>query len=283
MGLFSIFKSSKTVYFPGCATYFKNREYFELYEKVFHRLGIEFKVVNKKICCGLPALELGFDAEARKIAKRNFEIFKEEKITHIITSDPGCHKMFLQDYPNLIPDWNIKTENLWNIILERLEAKPHLIKNRIIEKVTYQDSCYLGRYLETYEGPRKILKLLGYELVEMNDSRDSAVCCGSCGQLPFTNSHLSNSIAKERILQAKRIGVRKIITNSMNDFQILNLNSTPEMEIIDMSEILADALGIRKKEAEEFKEEIEEEEILDMIDKNLENKEIDELIGEENK
>ena len=279
MGLFSIFKSSKTVYFPGCATYFMNKEYFELYEKIFHRLGIEFKLVNKKICCGLPALELGFDAEARKIAKRNFEIFKEENITHIITSDPGCHKMFLQDYPNLIPDWNIKIENIWDIILEKLESKPHLIKERVIEKITYQDSCYLGRYLDVYDTPRKILELLGYELVEMNDSKENAVCCGSCGQLGFINLELSNSIARERILQAKRIGVKKIITNSINDFQILNKNSNGEVEIVDISDILAEALGIKKKEAEKFGQEAEEE-ILDILDEDIENQEINESIEE---
>jgi Fe-S oxidoreductase len=283
MRLFSIFKSSKTVYFPGCAIYFNNKEYFELYKKILHKLGIEFKFVNKKICCGLPALELGYDAEARKIAKRNFEIFKEENITHIITSDPGCHKMFLQDYPNLIPDWNIKIENLWKIILDKLESKSHLIKERTIEKVTYQDSCYLGRYLDIYDEPRKILQLLGYKLVEMNDSRENAVCCGSCGQLPFINIDLANNLAKERILQAKRAGIKKIITNSINDFQILSKNSNGEIEIVDFSEILAESLGIGKKDSERFKEEVEEEEILDIIDKDLENSEINELIGEEEK
>jgi len=245
MGLFSIFKSSKRVYFPGCTTYFKHKEYFDLYLRILSRLGIEYKISQKKICCGLPALELGYDSEARKIARRNFEIFKEDNIGEIITSDPACYKMFSLDYPYLLPDWNISTVNIWKIILDRLEEKPGLIKNKFSEKVCFQDSCYLSRYLGIVSEPRKILGLLGYNLIEMTDSKERSICSGNCGQLPFTNPELADLIAKERILQAKRIGVQKIITVSISDYEILKRNSNG-IEVVDISEVLGECLGIKK-------------------------------------
>ena len=278
MGLFSIFKLSKRVYFPGCNLYFKNKSHLETYSDILYKIGIDFKFVEKKICCGLPALELGYDSEARKIARRNFEIFKEENIGEIITSDPGCYKMFLKDYPNLVLDWNIKVENFWKLVLEKLESKPGLIKIKSSEAVTYQDNCYLGRHLGIYEEPRKILELLGYEIKEMFDSKEESICCGSCGQLSFTNIDMANEIARERILQAKRIGVSKIITSSIADYELLKNNSEGKIEIWDLSHAIGYALGIRSKE-DDFKKEVEDEEILDKIHRDFEDVEINKLVG----
>ena len=188
MGLFSVFKKSSNLYFPGCATYFKFKDNFEIYKEIFNKLDIEFMVTGKNICCGLPAFEAGYENEARKLARRNQEIFKEEQITTIITNSPCCYKMFLIDYPKILPDWNINVKSIWNIILYKLENNPGLIRNKIKEIAVYNDSCYLGRYCGVYEEPRKILNLLGYELKEFFNSKEENFCCGSCGGLNRTDS-----------------------------------------------------------------------------------------------
>jgi len=261
MGIFSLFGQSNALYFPGDVTYFKFPENFELYQKIFHKLSIGFMVVDKKVSCGLPALEGGYEQIARKLARRNFEIFREQGIKSIITTSPEAYKMFLENYPDMLPDWNIQVRNLWEIILNRLESKSRLVKNKAMEIVTYHDSCYLGRYCGIYDEPRKILELLGYEIREMPDSKSEAICCGSCGGLPRTNSKLANEIAKQRILQAKRIGVKKIIVASMENYQLLRKNAGDSgIEILELSEVLAIALGIKKKQPEFEEEEISDEE-----------------------
>jgi len=259
MGLFSRFRTSNTLYYPGCATYFKFNENFELYKKIFSKLGIRFKIISKKICCGLPAFEAGYEVEARKLARRNFEIFKEEGIDEIITSCPACYKMFSQDYPEMLPDWNIKVKNLWEIILEKLENKPRLIKDQAMKMATYHDSCYLGRYCGIYDAPRRILELIGYEIKEMPDSRENSMCCGSCGGLIRTNLKLADDIAKQRLLQSKRIGINKIIVTSFENYQALNRNAEEfDMKVLEFSDVLAKALGIKIKE-KEIPEELTEE------------------------
>ena len=92
MGIFSLFNLSNTVYFPGCTTYFKFKEHFEIYQKIFAKLGINFRIIDKKICSGIESLEAGYESEARKLARRNFEIFKEENINAIITNSPEAFK-----------------------------------------------------------------------------------------------------------------------------------------------------------------------------------------------
>ena len=68
MGLFSIFQKPDTLYFPGCMTYFKHKNNFEIYKKVFSKLGIEIisseSLPDEIVCCGLPALEAGYEQEA---------------------------------------------------------------------------------------------------------------------------------------------------------------------------------------------------------------------------
>ena len=263
MGLISWFGKNSTLYFPGCATYFKFKENFELYKKIFSRLKIDFKIIDKNICCGLPAFEAGYESDARKLCRRNLEIFKEEGIKNIITNSPCCYEMLVKNYPEFLPDWNIKTKNIWEIILKKLKSRQKLIKNKSEEEVTYQDSCYLGRYCNIYNEPREILGLIGYKIKEMADSREESICCGSCGGLNIINSELANKIAKERILQAKRIGVKKMIVASINDYELLKKNSEGTgIEILELSEVLTEALDIRKeiKEIAEEKQEISEEE-----------------------
>lgn len=262
MGLFSRFRTSNTLYFPGCVTYFKFNENFELCKKIFSKLRINFKIIDKKICCGLPAFEAGYEAEARKLARRNFEIFKEEGIKEIITACPSCYKMFLQDYPEMLPDWDIEVKNLWEIILDKLENKPRLVKHKAMEMVTYHDSCYLGRYCGIYDVPRRILELIGYEIKEMPDSKENSMCCGSCGGLIRTNPKLADEIAKQRLLQAKRMGINKMIVTSLADYTLLNKNAGEfDMKVLEFSEVLAKALSIKIKK-QEIPEELTKEEHL---------------------
>jgi len=260
MGLFDIFKESNVLYFPGCTTFFKFRENFKLYMDIFERLGIGFKVIETKFCCGLPLFEAGYDAEARKLARKNLEVFKENEINEIIVTEPGCYKFFVQNYPDMIPDWDIKILNIWEIILEKLMKKSRLIKTKTYETVTLHDSCYLGRYCRIYDSPRKILEAIGYEVREMDNSRENSFCCGSCGGLTRTNPALANKIARERILQAKRIGVEKMIVIGFENYLLLKKNSAGSgIEILEMSDVLGVALGLMEPEEIKNKRNIPEE------------------------
>ncbi len=252
MGIFSLFNKSNTVYFPGCTTYFKFPDYFDLYQKIFTKLGINFKVMDNNGCCGIEPLEAGYEIEARKLARKNFDVFRGEDVDSVITTSPECFKMFSQDYPDFLPDWNIEVKNIWEVVLSRLKSKPKLIRDKAMEAVTYHDSCYLGRHSGVYDAPREILGLIGYEIIEMADSREESVCCGSCGGLPRTNPELANQIARQRILQAKRTGVKKIIVASLDNYELLKKNTVPGIEIVEISEALAIALGFQiEKESQE--------------------------------
>jgi len=246
MGFFSFFKKNNTLYFPGCTTYFKNNDGFQLYRKIFLKLGIDHRIPDKHLCSGLELLEAGYEQEAREIAKDNLDIFTDLGIKKIITNSPPCYKMFTQNYTELLPFWEIEIENIWDTILKKLRKKHHLIKNSPMKLVTYHDSCYLGRHSGIYEEPRKILESIGYEIKELENSHQYSFCAGSCGNLPFTNKTLADKIAKEKILQAKRIKVKTIIVSCFDNYNLLNKNSKNSgIKILELSEVLANALDIK--------------------------------------
>jgi Fe-S oxidoreductase len=266
MGIFSILGLEKpdTLYYPGCMTYFKHKDNYEAYKKIFSKLGIKTLWSENIICCGLPAFEMGYEGEARKLARKKFELLKENGIKRIITNCPGCYKMFKQNYPEFLPDWDIEVVDVWRLILEKLINKPKLIKNGTEEKVTYDDSCYLGRYCGIYDEPRKILELIGYTIEEICDSRENSICAGSCGSLTIINPELADKIARQRLLQAKRTGAKKIIVASMQDYDLLKKNSEGlGIEVLELSGVLAKALNIQfsKEAKEEITEEPEEKEL----------------------
>ena len=130
--------------------------------------------------------------------------------------------------------------------------------------VTFHDNCYLGRYCGIYNAPRKILELIGYEVKEMDNSKENSFCCGSCGGLIFSNPDLANKIAKERVLHAKRIGVKKMVVVGFENYDLLKKNiGNSGVEILEFSDVLASALGIGVDKFDD--EPIEEEEkILDV-------------------
>lgn len=259
MGIFSFLGKSNTLYFPGCTTYFKFKDHYELYQKIFSKLRIDFNVLQTGRCSGLEPWEAGYEKMTRKIARENFEVFNKENVKSIITNSPGAYKMFLQNYPEYLFDWNIQVKNLWRIILDRLNN----IKKVERGTITYNDNCYLGRYCKIYDEPRKILELIGYKIKEMDNSGENSYCSGSCGGLPRIHSVLADKIAKEKLLQAKRIGVNKMIVIGFEEYDLLKKNSIDiGIQVLEISEVLANALGIKKIDVSEMEEKNNEKDIL---------------------
>ena len=240
MGIFSFLKSGNTLYYPGCMSKYVLKAETENYKKILAKIGIDFIMLPNELCCGSPVLNAGYEQEARKLARKNLEMFKEHSIKKIITNCPACYKMFLQ-YKEMLPDWDIQVEHTVLVILEYLRKKS--ISLSIKEKVAYHDPCHLGRYLDIYEEPRELLGRLGYEVVEMRNNKENSLCCGGGAGLKANNPELANKIAKIRIEQAKEIGVGKIITTCPLCFAHLKENS--KIEIEEFSYIVAEALGIK--------------------------------------
>lgn len=258
MGIKSFFKNmgKNTAYYPGCLTNYVLQAEAGNYRKILEKLGVDFIIVPEQLCCGSPVLNAGYEQDARKLARKNLETFKKYSVKKVITNCPACFKTFSKDYREMLPDWNIEVEHILFTILKYLKKKNTDKANR--EKVSYHDPCHLGRHLGIYDEPREILERLGYEVVEMRNNRENALCCGGGAGLKTNNPELANKIAKERVKQAKDAGVSKIITPCPLCYAHMHENS--DIEVLEFSHVVAEALGIKvektnlKKEKCELKE-----------------------------
>jgi len=245
MGVFSFLGKGNILYYPGCLSKYVLKAETENYKKILNKLGVDFIMLPNELCCGSPVRNAGYEVEDRKLARKNFDIFKEHNIKKIITNCPACFKTLGFDYKEMLSDWNIEVEYILTTILRELKEKQ--IKKRTIKKITYHDPCHLGRHVGMYEEPRQILSLLGYEIVEMIHNKEEALCCGAGAGLRVNNPKLASKIVENRIKEAVKTKSEKLITSCPLCFSHL---SNDNIEVEELSYTIADALALKAEKTD---------------------------------
>ena len=143
--------------------------------------GVNFAVMGPgETCTGDPARRLGEEALYQMLAVQNIETLNELKVKKILANCPHCFNTMKNEYPQFGGHYEVvhHTDFLLQLIREgRLNPDAP-----IEEKITYHDSCYIGRYNNVYDSPREILKSIpGIDLVEMKRNRTKSFCCGAGG------------------------------------------------------------------------------------------------------
>ncbi|MEM5793965.1 MAG: (Fe-S)-binding protein [Candidatus Aenigmatarchaeota archaeon] len=213
MKFFEKLKGGNILYYPGCLTKFVAKDLGENYRKILRKIGIDFiELKDLEVCCGSPALNAGYRNDAKNLAQKNLKVFKEHSVRKIITSCPACFKVFSQDYPKLLDKWDIEVEHTTQTIAKAIKEGKLKLNKKFNNIITYHDPCHLGRYSKIYEEPREILKFLGFEIVEMEFSRENSFCCGGGGGVVGNYPELAEEIAKERLKQATKTKAKVLVT-----------------------------------------------------------------------
>jgi Fe-S oxidoreductase len=251
MGIFS-FTDKSLLYFPGCFSLAFLKDKVENYRRILKKLNINPRFIEDIGCCGGIILEAGYEKNLRKLAKEHQAYFKNEKIKKIITNCPLCFTTFLKDYKGLLPEWDIKVEFILEAVLEKIKENARVVKNIFMEEIAYYDSCHLGRYTRLHQEPRELLKTLGYGLKEIGYDKEETFCCGSCGNFPKINPEISKNIANEFFKILKRKNVKKIVIADPQAYHHLRECATQlgikEIEIIEISDLICKALGLKIEE-----------------------------------
>src|SRR5699024_7300669 len=147
--------------------------------KLMNEAGISFAILgNKEANSGDTARRIGNEFLFQEIAEKNIKEFTKNGVTKIVTIDPHAYNIFKNEYPDLGFEAEVyhDTQLLYDLVREG-KLQP---KGRIEQRLTYHDSCYLGRYNGVYDPPREILTSIpGLELVEMVRTRENGICSGA--------------------------------------------------------------------------------------------------------
>lgn len=238
MKFFEKFLGGNILYYPGCLTKFVAKDLKKRYEKILKDLNIDFiKLEEIEKCCGSPALKAGYFDDFKKLAEENLKIFKEHSVKKIITNCPACFMVLKKYYKAYLGEkWDIEVEHISQTLaknIKNLKSKTNNIKR----KITFHDPCHLARQMGIYEEPREIIKILGYELIEMELTKEESFCCGGGGGVKTNEPELAKKIAKDRIEQAKKTDAEILCTACPLCYLHLKENAE-NIEIKELSELI---------------------------------------------
>ncbi len=239
------------LYWVGCAGSFddKNKKVTQAMAKLLHRAGIEVATLGpSEMCTGDSARRSGNEFLFQMLAMPNIEMFNEMGVTKIITQCPHCFNTLANEYPQLGGNYEVihHTELLNNLIADgRLDISSATLE----ERVTYHDSCYLGRHNDIYEAPRKVVgSIKGVELVEMERTETTGMCCGAGGARMWMEESIGTKINDDRAAEALSTGATRVATACpfcyimLDDGVKANGADEDDIKVADLAIHLLDAL-----------------------------------------
>lgn len=241
--------TSEVLYFMGCLPYldiiFKDDVGFEGMEianntiRLLNAVGVEPAVIDEEKCCGHDQLWRGDLKTFEELGVQNKNLTKYKTI---VTSCPECLRTLAVDYKERLGI----TLNVKHISEFLVDKSAKLTPNGKKANVTFHDSCRLGRYMQTYEQPRGLLKSMGYEIKEMARNREDALCCSISA---WVNCDDENKEIRRRKLDGAIATDAEILVTPCPKCQIhlkcLQMDkSEPErkVRIADLSTVLAENL-----------------------------------------
>ncbi|MCL1911266.1 MAG: heterodisulfide reductase-related iron-sulfur binding cluster [Leptospirales bacterium] len=208
--------SADYLYFPGSSVYDDEdaRQTALDFAGIMKKAGRPIGILNTADS-GDAALRCGNESLFRTIAARNIDLFNRYGVKKIICASPHDYNVFKKEYTvfaeNLVYDVEVFQHT--QVILELLESGRIVFKEGLNEMMVYHDPCFLGRYNEIYDEPRRILSMIeGLNLIEMERNRAKSFCCGSSGGSMFLSSDGSVSMEGFRAKEAQFSGASMVCT-----------------------------------------------------------------------
>jgi Fe-S oxidoreductase len=246
----------------GCAGSFdeEGRKITRSLVKVLQAAGVSFAALGaEEKCCGDSARRLGNEYLFQMQAAENITSFTTHHVRRIITLCPHGYNVFRHEYPRLLdilPDIPQESRELFrnlevihssSLILQLMEEGRLRTQGNPDGRLTYHDSCYLGRHNGILEPPRRILnRLSAGEYVELKNNRRHSFCCGAGGGLMWTEENLGNRINHLRCDEVIASGAETVLTSCpfcqtmLKDG--LKDKKRDEIRVLDLAQLVAERL-----------------------------------------
>jgi len=191
-------EGAKTLYWVGCLTAYRLPHVAKATVSALRKMDVEPLLLGvDEGCCGGFLLSTGQVQEALENAKKVVETIERRKTDVLVTECAGCYSTFTKGLTELGISPNFQVMHASQFIEKLIKSRGMEFKELSI-KVTYYDPCRLGRISGVYDSPRNILKAIpGLELVEMENSRGGARCCGAGGGVFSVFKRLARDIGRD--------------------------------------------------------------------------------------
>jgi Fe-S oxidoreductase len=242
-------ETPEILFWVGCAGSFDQRaqKITKAFASILDKVGINFAILGKEeACTGDPARRAGNEFLFQMMAYQNIQILNGYGIKKIVTTCPHCFNTLKNEYPELGGTYEVLHHASF---LQQLidEGKIKIKEGGDFKgkKITYHDSCYLGRSNNIYEAPRKVLEALDSELIEMKRCKSNGLCCGAGGAQMFKEDEPGDKrINIERTDEALTTGASIIAAacpfcNTMMTDGVKNREQESAVAVLDIAELIA--------------------------------------------
>lgn len=245
-------ETPEILFWVGCAGSYDQRaqKITKAFATILHHAGIRYAILGKEEgCTGDPARRAGNEFLFQMMAYNNIQVMNGYGVKKIVTACPHCFNILKNEYPELGGHYEVvhHTQLLQQLIADgRLKLKGG--GSFTGKKITYHDSCYLGRSNGVYEAPRELLEALDAELVEMKRCRSNGLCCGAGGSQMFKEEEKGDRyVSHERSAEAINTGATVIASacpfcNTMLTDGVKSHEKENDVAVLDIAEIVASSL-----------------------------------------
>ncbi len=203
------------LYWVGCAGSFddKNKKVTQSMAKLLKRAGIDVAILGpSEMCTGDSARRSGNEYLFQMLAMPNVEMLNGMGVRKIITQCPHCFNTLANEYPQLGGNYEVIHHSQ---LLEQLIDSGQLdMRNASLDdRITYHDSCYLGRHNDIYIAPRKVVgSIKGLQIIEMPRNGTQGMCCGAGGARMWMEESIGTKVNDERAQEAISTGATRVAT-----------------------------------------------------------------------
>lgn len=236
------------LFWVGCAGSFDQRaqKITKAFVSILNKVNIKYAILGKEeACTGDPARRAGNEFLFQMMAYQNIRVLNNYGIKKIVTACPHCFNILKNEYPELGGSYEVIHHA---VFLQQLidEGKIKMKESGDFKgkRITYHDSCYLGRANNIYEAPRKVLEALDAELVEMKRCGSKGMCCGAGGaQMWKEEEKGAIRINHERTNEALETGAGVIASacpycNTMLSDGVKNKEKEDNVQVLDIAELI---------------------------------------------
>ncbi len=246
-------EAPEVLFWVGCAGSFDDRakKVTRSFVSILNHVGVNFAVLGtEESCTGDPAKRAGNEFLFQIQAMNNIQVLNMYEVKNIVTTCPHCFNTLKNEYPQLGGNYEVihHSQYLQKLIDEgKLKVEGGSFKGK---KITYHDSCYLGRANNIYEAPRAVLAELDADLIELKRCKSNGLCCGAGGAQMFKEAENGNKeVNIERTEEALATHAEVIAVNcpfcmTMMRDGVKHFNKEDSIKIMDLSELISESLNI---------------------------------------
>jgi len=260
-------KKSDVVYFAGCTASYVENDIGIAGVRLLDEAGVDFTYLGEKeLCCATPMLVAGKWEQFESVMRTNIANVLASGATTVTTSCPACDMMWRSVYPDwakkLGIDYPIMVKHYSELVSAKIAAGEFAFPERVEAdaskgrkarvngkektRVTWHDSCHIGRASGVYEPPRDLIKANpNAEFVELPFNRQEAHCCGSVLTL-LKDPAVAADIGDFKLKEAEEVGAEQILALCpCCEFQLRVSASTKgkDIPVVDLARFSCEALG----------------------------------------